>query len=374
MAIRPGRDRGSRRTPRRHLRRLRIGAFTLPADAARAADLHHISDARPGIRRHRHGAGFSYRNAEGTPVHDRRVLGRIRALAIPPAWTEVWISPDPAGHLQATGRDARGRKQYRYHPRWRAVRDATKYHRMAAFGAALPAIRKAVGRDLARPGVPREKVMAIVVRLLETTMARIGNEEYARDNGSFGLTTLEHRHVDLHGQAIRFRFRGKGGKVHEIRVADRRLARLVRRCRELPGHVLFQYLDDEGVPHAIDSTDVNAYLRDVSGDDFTAKDFRTWAGTVLAARQLPAAADADPVDLHDAVALVATQLGNTPAVCRRCYIHPAVLEAFDDPARRSTWCAALHATARRGGLTGVERALVRFVAMTGAQGVASATA
>ena len=304
-----------------------------PAAAARAARLRYVSDSMPGIRRKRAGKHFSYTDPDGAPIHDADELQRIKALAIPPAWTDVWIAPTPRGHIQATGRDAKGRKQYRYHRRWREVRDETKYERLIAFGEALPLIRERVAHDLARPGLPREKVLATVVRLLETTLIRVGNEEYARENHSFGLTTLRNRHVDVTGTALRFHFRGKSGVVHDIDLHDRRVAHIVKRCQELPGRELFQYLDGEGERHGVDSDDVNEYLHDVSGQEFTAKDFRTWAGTVLAAMALREfeAFDCEAqarTNIVRAIEQVARRLGNTPAVCRRCYVHPAVLDAY----------------------------------------------
>jgi DNA topoisomerase-1 len=306
-----------------------------PVAAARAAGLRYVRDDRPGIRRVRRGGGFGYTDPDGRSVTDEETLGRIRALAIPPAWTDVWICPSPNGHLQATGRDAKGRKQYRYHPRWREVRDETKYDRMVAFGLALPRLRARVEADLARPGLPREKVLATVVRLLETTLVRVGNSEYARANGSFGLTTLRDRHVEVEGGTVRFAFRGKSGVRHRIDVRDRRLAQVVRRCRDLPGQELFQYVDDGGATRAVDSADVNEYLREAAGEEFTAKDFRTWAGTVLAARALEEfrAFDSEAQARRNVVAAVesvAKRLGNTPSVCRKCYVHPAVVDAYLD--------------------------------------------
>ncbi len=289
----------------------------------------------PGIRRIRSGSGFRYVDASGRTIRDEDALGRIRSLAIPPAWTDVWICPRPDGHLQATGRDARGRKQYRYHPRWRDVRDETKYGRMIAFGLALPRVRARVARDLARPGLPREKVLAAVVRLLETTLIRVGNEEYARANGSFGLTTMRDRHARISGATIRFEFRGKSGVRRAVDLHDRRLARIVRRCRDVPGQELFQYLDPDGRRHSVDSTEVNDYLRRIAGREFTAKDFRTWYGTVLAARALQEFQGFDrktqaKKNIVRAIDQVAVRLGNTRAVCRKCYVHPAVLEAYLD--------------------------------------------
>jgi DNA topoisomerase-1 len=294
-----------------------------------------VTDAIPGVRRRRAGRGFSYIGPDGDRITDDARLEWIRALAIPPAWTEVWISPIRRGHLQATGRDARGRKQYRYHPRWREVRDEAKYGRLIDFARALPRIRRRTDRDLRRRGVPREKVLALVVRLLEATLIRVGNDEYARDNRSYGLSTMRERHVEVRGATLRFTFRGKGGKEHDIDVRDARLARIVRQVQELPGQSLFQYRDAGGARQDVSSEDVNGYLREISGDDFTAKDFRTWAGTVAAAMALEEASV-----IHSeagrkraivrAIEAVAEQLGNTPAVCRACYVHPDVLDAYLD--------------------------------------------
>jgi DNA topoisomerase-1 len=317
---------------------------TDPVESASAAGLRYVSDASAGIRRRRAGRGFRYEDAGGL-VRDREQLARIRSLAIPPAWSDVWICRDARGHLQATGRDARGRKQYRYHARWREVRDATKYGRMPAFAHALPALRARLERDLAAQGLPREKVLAAVVRLLEATLVRVGNEEYARRNRSFGLTTLRSRHADVSGAKVRFRFRGKGGKLHSVGVSDRRLSRIVKRCQELPGHELFQYVEQDGGLRSVGSADVNAYLREASGQDFTAKDFRTWAGTVLAAWALheraPAASKRQQArNVVRAVEKVAERLGNTAAICRRCYVHPAVLESYLDGTLADTLCAS----------------------------------
>ena len=323
-----------------------------PAASARAAGLRYVDDHRPGLRRRRTGKklrqgrrwidGFVVEDERGRVVRDAATLERIRKLAIPPAWRDVWICPLPEGHLQATGRDARGRKQYRYHPRWREERDGTKYARMIALGHALPALRRRVAADLRRPGLPGAKVLATVARLLETTFIRVGNEEYARSNKSFGLTTLQDRHVQVGPTKMRFRFRGKSGVVHEISVTDPTMARIVRRCRDLPGQELFQYIGDGGNPATIDSADVNDYIREAAGDEFTAKDFRTWAGTVLAAgalRQLAAerriGRHARPVrptnrDVARAISSVAERLGNTLAVCRKCYVHPAIVASYLD--------------------------------------------
>jgi DNA topoisomerase-1 len=308
---------------------------TDPPAAARAAGLRYVHDDRPGIVREPAGEGFRYLCAKGEPVEDEATLKRIKSLAIPPAWTDVWICPQANGHLQATGRDARGRKQYRYHPKWREVRDEVKYERMINFGKALPKIRKEVDRALALPGLPREKVLATIVYLLEATMMRIGNDEYARENKSYGLTTLRNRHVKIEGSDVHFRFRGKSGVYHDVKVHDRRLARIVQRTRDLPGQDLFQYLDEDGEPHTVGSSDVNDYLRTITGEDYTAKDFRTWSGTVLAAMALQEfeAVDSDAQakkNVVRAIESVAEKLGNTPSVCRKCYVHPAVLDAYLD--------------------------------------------
>lgn len=301
--------------------------------AARSAGLCWVRDEAPGIRRLRAGRGFKYLRPSGRPVTDTRALARIRSLAVPPAWTDVWICPDARGHIQATGRDKKGRKQYRYHARWREVRDETKYDRLLEFGRALPRIRERVERDLARRGLPREKVLATVLRLLEKTLIRVGNEEYARANRSFGLTTLGNRHVRVRGPRINFRFRGKSGKVHEFGIEDAFLSGIVKRCQDLPGQDLFQYRDGRGRTSGVGSGDVNAYLAEVSGRDFTAKDFRTWAGSVrawwaLAAQPKPIAKAQGRRAVNDAIAEVARRLGNTPATCRKAYVHPAVVESY----------------------------------------------
>ncbi len=334
-----------------------------PAKAARAARLRYTTDRQRGFRRRRAGHGFQYLNQQGSTVRGAALVARFRALAIPPAWTDVWISADPVGHLQATGKDARGRKQYRYHPRWRTVRDATKFLRMLEFGAALPAIRRRVRRDLRLPGLPRDKILAVVVRLLETTLIRVGNEEYAQSNGSYGLTTLRYRHVRVSGKELTFRFPGKGGKRHDVTVSDPRLARVVRRCRELPGQELFQYLDLDGEPHPISSSDVNAYLAETTGDEFTAKDFRTWAGTLRLSRRLgtrDTGAQGGKAALLAAVKEVAEELRNTPAICRRCYVHPAMLAVFEDDALHEAWRRACDGT-KRPMLSAEESALLRFL-------------
>jgi DNA topoisomerase-1 len=302
--------------------------------AARAAGLRYVCDDRPGIRREMGPLGFRYVGPRGKTIRDPRTLKRVRALVIPPAWTDVWICVDPRGHVQATGRDAKGRKQYRYHPQWRSTRDENKFGRMQAFAAALPAIRARTTADLARPGLPRAKVLATVVQLLEKSLIRVGNDEYARTNGSFGLTTMRDNHVAVGRSTLRFEFRGKSGKKHAVDVNDPRLARIVRQCRDLPGQDLFQYIDDDGRRRDVNSADVNAYLKEITGQDFTAKDFRTWAGTVLAATALRdvhpehnrARAKKNVLTVIDAVA---GMLGNTRAVCRKSYIHPAILDAYD---------------------------------------------
>ena len=310
-------------------------AATASSRPARVGGLRYSDDSEPGIRRRRAGRGFSYVGPDGDLIRDPDVKARIRALAIPPAWTDVWICPAENGHVQATGRDARGRKQHRYHPRWSARRGEMKFDRMLAFAAALPKIRERCDHDLALRGVPREKVLATVVRLLELTLIRVGNDEYARLNRSFGLTTLRDRHANVEGTSIRFRFRGKSGKPHEVGLRDRRLATVVKRCQDLPGQELFQYLDEDGEVHDVGSADVNDYLREISGKDFTAKDFRTWAGTVLAFRALralePAATEgATRRNVTSAMRDTADRLGNTPAVARNSYVHPAVIEAYLD--------------------------------------------
>lgn len=305
-----------------------------PKQVAQSAGLRYVSDMKPGITRKRAGKYFSYIGIDGKPIRDPQELKRIRALAIPPAWTNVWICPKPNGHIQATGRDAKGRKQYRYHPHWRAVRDETKYHRMIAFGEALPAIRAHVTRELARPGgLTREKVLAAVISLLDTTSLRVGNEEYARENRSYGLTTLRNRHVAISGSSIRFHFRGKGGKEHRVTVRNKRLARIVKDCQELPGHELFQYVGPDQQPSTIESSDVNEYLRQISGQDFTAKDFRTWTGTVATADALeqldkPETGTQAKKNVNQAIETAASQLGNTKAICRKCYVHPGIIDTY----------------------------------------------
>ena len=338
-----------------------------PEAAALAAKLHYVSDKRPGITRIRDGEGWMYHAPNGTPVTDERVLDRIRKLAIPPAYTDVWICRDPRGHLQAVGRDARGRKQYRYHPRWREVRDEAKYNKMLTFGRVLPIIREHVRHDLGLAGLPKRKVLAAIVALLERTMMRVGNEEYAKTNNSFGLTTLHDEHVQVKGTHLTFDFRGKHGVQHHIDLADRRLARVVERCRDLPGQDLFQFLDHDGGTHHVVSDDVNAYLHEVSGEEITAKDFRTWAATNLAALALrdreafdtPAKAKKHLVEV---VEHVAKNLGNTPAICRKCYIHPAVFEGYlDGSLIECLKQRADDALEHQAGLTVEERAVTEFL-------------
>jgi DNA topoisomerase I len=319
-------------------RRTRAEILDLPSDpieSAEEAGLRYVSDTGPGIRRRRAGRGFSYIGTDGQRLTDRRQIKRIKALAIPPAWTDVWISPTRRGHIQATGRDQKGRKQYRYHPRWHDVRDEVKFGRMVAFAAALPQIRERTEQDLRRQGLPREKVLAAVVRLLEKTMMRVGNDEYARDNDSYGLTTLQDEHAEVTSRRVVFRYRGKSGREHETTLDDPRLARIVKRCQELPGQELLQYIDEDGQVRDIESADANDYLREITGEPFTAKDFRTWAGTVLACMALQefdavASAGEAQKNVVAAVKRVAERLGNTPAVCRSSYIHPQVLDAYLD--------------------------------------------
>jgi DNA topoisomerase-1 len=305
-----------------------------PAESAKAAGLRYVSDIdAAGIRRIARDGGFRYVDADGRTVRAAATLARIKSLAIPPAWTDVWICPRDDGHLQATGRDARGRKQYRYHARWRDVRDETKFGRMLQFAKVLPRIHRRVARDLRLPGLPRPKALATVVRLLETTCIRVGNEEYARQNDSFGLTTLRGRQVRVRGSTLRFRFRGKSGVRHDVELSDRQIAGIVKRMQDLPGEELLGYVDETGRVHSIESADVNAYLKDIAGEEFTSKDFRTWAGTVHAVQALsqlaPAGSQAEAKrNVVQVIEAVAAQLGNTKAVCRKCYIHPAVLETY----------------------------------------------
>jgi len=360
--------------PRRLRQRTRIAALRAdPVESANKAGLHYVTDAGPGIRRQRSGRGFTYRAPDGALIRAKEELQRVKALGIPPAWTEVWICPIAEGHLQATGRDAKGRKQYRYHPRWRARRDETKYAQMCAFGVALPVIRQQVEEDLALPGLPRAKVLATVLRLLEITLIRVGNEAYARTNHSFGLTTLRDQHVEITGATLRFQFRGKSGKTHLIEVQDRRLAKVVQHCHDLPGQELFQYVDDEGEPQIIDSADVNAYLRQITGQNLTTKDFRTWAGSVLALEALQTCAMGESLtqakkNVVQVIKTVASRLGNTPAISRKCYVNPVIIEAYLEGSLLQT----LHSIANREqtypphGLASQEWIALRFLQQTSA--------
>jgi DNA topoisomerase-1 len=351
--IRPERARGRR--GRR--------ALVLAPECAVAAGLRYGSDADAGLRRIRCGRGFRHVDALGRTVRDRATLARIRSLAIPPAWTDVWICAQANGHVQATGRDARGRKQYRYHPAWSAIRSETKFDRMIEFARALPKLRRRVAADLALPGLPRAKVLAALVRLLERSLIRVGCEEYARANAAHGLATLRDDHVRISGSKLRFEFNGKGGKQQRVVVTDRRLARVVKRCMELPGRELFQYVDDDGARQRVDSGDVNDYLREIAGDAFTAKDFRTWGGTLLAALELECEAGPDsPAQCRRRVAAalgrVSERLGNTPAVCRRYYVNPIVLEAWEAGSLR---LGARGAPGETSGLDRAERALLALL-------------
>jgi DNA topoisomerase I len=343
-----------------------------PIESAEAAGLRYVSDTAPGINRKRAGTGFTYVGQDGKRITDRKTLDRIRSLAIPPAYTDVWICPAPNGHIQATGRDARGRKQYRYHLRWREVRDETKFGRMLAFSRVLPAIRARVQRDLAKPTLSKEKVLSTVVQLLECTGIRVGNDEYARTNKSFGLTTLKDHHVEISGSRLSFQFRGKSGKDHEVELTDRRLARIVARCRDLPGETLFQY-EENGVRQTIDSGDVNAYLREITGEDFTAKDFRTWTGTIQAVAALkelgPSATQRQAKSaILQAIDRVAEQLNNTRAVCRKYYVHPAVFDHYQAGTMlealangNQTGARAAAAAAAAAELSAEEEAVVRLL-------------
>lgn len=335
------------------------------AEAAEEAGLRYVSDDRRGYSRRSKNGDFEYLDTEGKKIRDEQRLLRIRHLAIPPAWTNVWICPSPTGHIQATGRDARRRKQYRYHERWREIRDENKFARLADFAAALPKIRRRIAQDMGLPKLPRQKVLATVVRLLERTFIRVGNEEYARENKSFGLTTMKNRHVTVKGARLRFRFRGKSGREHEVGVTDRRIAKIVAKCQDLPGQDLFEYVDDDGKIRNVTSQDVNDYLREITGQDFTAKDFRTWAGTLLATMALNAQEAFETkkqakANVKAAIGAVAELLGNTPAVCRKCYVHPAIVETylsgtqitdFGDPAKSPA----------KAKLRVVERAVLKFL-------------
>jgi DNA topoisomerase I len=317
------------------LRRVSDAADPTPsASDAEKAGLEYVNDGEPGIRRQKRGTGFTYLlDSSGKTVRDPYAMARIRSLAIPPAWTDVWICASEHGHLQATGRDAKGRKQYRYHVDFIAVRDSAKYERLVEFAKVLPAVRESIDTQMALPGLPREKVLATIVHLLDNTLIRVGNDAYARDNASYGITTLRNSHVKVEGADLRFQFKGKSGKSWRVTVRDRRVAKIIRSCQELPGQHLFRYLDEDGNVLRISSTDVNDYLRTLTGCEITAKDFRTWAGTVLAANLLhetgkPDSATAAKRQIREALHQVAARLGNTVAICRKCYVHPSVLEAF----------------------------------------------
>jgi DNA topoisomerase-1 len=309
------------------------GTVVDPRDAAESAGLTYVSDEEPGIRRRKAGKGFSYARPGGETVKDAATLKRIRSLAIPPAWTDVWICAKANGHIQATGRDAKGRKQYRYHPRFREVRESTKYEHMLEFARSLPAIRQTIADHMALRGLPREKVLATIVNLLETTLIRVGNQDYAKQNKSYGLTTLRDRHVAVNGSELRFNFKGKSGKTWKLKVKDRRVAKIIKAMQDLPGQDLFQYLDEGGEPQSVTSADVNAYLREITGRDITAKDFRTWSGTVLAAWALKEFESFDTQarakkNIRAAIEQVAARLGNTPTICRKCYVHPELISCY----------------------------------------------
>jgi len=333
--------------------------------AAKEAGLHYVHDDAPGYTRRRGGHQFKYFDTEGKPIRDQQRLLRIKRLAIPPAWSDVWICPSPSGHIQVTGRDARRRKQYRYHDRWRESRDETKFGRLAAFAEALPRIRRRLAKDIKLAGLPREKVLATVVQLLERTFIRIGNEEYARNNKSFGLSTIRGRHVTVRGAQLRFRFRGKSGRQHEVDVTDRRIAKIVSKCQDLPGQKLFQYIADDGEVRDIASEDVNDYLREIASGNFTAKDFRTWGATVLMAIALSVQGKFTSrkqamANVRSAICAVAEFLRNTPAICRKCYVHPAVIEGY----LNRTPIAGLTSARKSTGLwdlRAAEKALLKFL-------------
>lgn len=337
-----------------------------PRDAATDAGLIYVNDDMPGITRHRSGKGFSFRDPDGRTISDRAQRARLMALGIPPAYTDVWICPDPRGHIQATGRDAKGRKQYRYHPDFRAVRDSAKYDHMLDFARALPRIRERVDHDMGLRGMPAEKVLATVVHLLESTMIRVGNADYARQNKSHGLTTLNDRHVTVDGNRLRFRFKGKSGKEWDLGLNDRRVARIVRAAQDLPGQHLFQYLDEDGRRQKVTSAEVNAYLRGISGRDVTAKDFRTWTGTVLAALALAGteACDSEAAarrTIREAIETVAARLGNTPAICRKCYVHPEVIDAYLARELRLELRDEIEGDLEKPGLRPEERTVLEFL-------------
>jgi len=336
-----------------------------PADSAEEAGLRYVGDDRPGYSRKANGNDFEYFDTEGKRIRGEQRLLRIKRLAIPPAWTHVWICPLSNGHLQASGRDARRRKQYRYHERWREIRDENKFARLADFAKALPKIRRRIARDMRLPGLPREKVLATVVRLLERTFIRVGNEEYARENKSFGLTTIKNRHVKVKGAHLRFRFRGKSGRRHEVDVTDRRIAKIVSKCQDLPGQDLFQYVEQDGQVRDVTSQNVNDYLREITGADFTAKDFRTWAGTLLAAMALNMQEKFETnkqakANVKTAICAVAELLGNTPAICRKCYVHPGIVETYLSR-KQIVGLADAIKTPDNINVRGVERAVLKFL-------------
>ena len=336
-----------------------------PMLSAENAGLVYVTDDEPGIAREKNGTGFAY-SRRGEPVRDDKVIARINSLAIPPAWTDVWICPKPSGHIQATGRDAKGRKQYRYHPKWNEVRDETKYERLIEFAERLPHIRRRISRDLAARGLTREKVLATVVYLLDTTLIRIGNEKYTRENKSFGLTTLRNKHVEAGSERLRFAFKGKSGKNWKLTVYDRRIARIVRQCQDVPGQNLFQYWNGDGNPHPVTSQDVNDYIREIAGNGFSAKHFRTWAGTVTAAHALnEAGACTSKTEatrkLNAAIDKVAERLVNTRAISRRCYIHPSVIESFLDGTLPAAFARAEQHAAKLRGLKAEERPVLAFL-------------
>ena len=356
---------GARGTNSRNGKEIEPAVMAEAAEAAQEAGLQYVNDERPGYSRRAKGKDFEYLDTEGKTIRDEQRLLRVKRLAIPPAWTDVWICPSPNGHIQATGRDARGRKQYRYHERWREVRDENKFDRLTQFAKALPTIRRRVDQDLKLPGLPQHKVLATIVRLLERTFIRVGNEEYARDNKSFGLTTFKNRHVTVKGAKVRFRFRGKSGRQHEVDFTDRRIAKVIAKCEDLPGQDLFQYLDENGEARDVTSQDVNEYLREIAGEDFTAKDFRTWGGTVLAAIALSKQEEFQTKqqaksNIKTAICAVAELLGNTPAVCRKCYIHPVIVDAY----LKRTRIAGLNGAGKvlkPPGLRAAERAVLKFL-------------
>jgi DNA topoisomerase I len=356
---------GTRGTNTRNGKPIEAGIAIDSAAAAAEAGLQYVSDDRPGYTRRAGNGEFEYLDTQDKKIRDEQRLLRIKRLAIPPAWTEVWICPSPNGHIQATGRDARGRKQYRYHERWREVRDENKFDRLAQFAKGLPSMRRRVAQDLKLPGLPRQRVLATIVRLLERTFLRIGNEEYARENKSFGLTTLKNRHAKIKGTQVLFRFRGKSGRQHEVDVTDRRVAKVIAKCQDLPGQDLFQYVDEDGEVQDVTSQDVNEYLRRIANEDFTAKDFRTWGGTVLAAIALSRQGEFETKkqaksNIKTAICAVAELLGNTPAICRKCYVHPVIVEAY----LKRTRIAGLNGDGKElkaPDLRAAERAVLKFL-------------